>query len=179
MPSPLVFTQFTPILIVCTYVRETMPRTPRPKAWSSHTETEDTTYLNQDARLTRLLANQNDDEGGGDSGGEGAWTPPFDPEALYQVFLRIHEQHRGLKAPPRNALQNDVPIDPELAALSQQDVHPLQKSAYFSGMADNQKESMIPSENTDPNIRNEYNLQLRKRLEHQKQLNLNMAPRPY
>lgn len=158
-----------------------MPRTPRAKAWLTQAEDENM-HLTDDPRFKRLLAEQAvDDEGGeGTGGGDGgAWKPPFDPEVLYQVFLRIHEQHRGLKEPPRNALQNDVPIDPELAAVSQQDIHPLQKSAYFSGMADNQKESMIPSENTDPNIRNEYNLQLRKRLEHQKQLNLNMTPKPY
>lgn len=154
-----------------------MPRTPRPKAWLAQPK-EANADLSLDPKFKRLLADQENDEGG--EGGEGgAWAPPYDPETLYKVFLRIHEQHRGLKEPPRNALQNDVPIDPELAAVSQQDVHPLQKSAYFSGMADNQKESMIPSENTDPNIRNEYNMQLRKRLEHQKQLNLNMAPRPY
>lgn len=154
-----------------------MPRTPRPKAWLAQPK-ETAPNLSEDPRFKRLLAEHEDDEGG-EGGDGGAWAPPYDPETLYKVFLRIHEQHRGLKEPPRNALQNDVPIDPELAAVSQQDVHPLQKSAYFSGMADNQKESMIPSENTDPNIRNEYNLQLRKRLEHQKQLNLNMAPRPY
>lgn len=136
--------------------------------------------LGEDPRFKKLLKDQADDDTsqGGEGSGGGTWIPPYDPETLYQVFLRIHEQHRGLKEPPRNALQNDVPIDPDLAPISQQDIHPLQKSAYFSGMSDNPKESMIPSENTDPNVRNEYNMQLRKRLEIQKQLKLNMTPTP-
>jgi len=156
-----------------------MSRIIRPKAWLAPSDETDPN-LARDPDFKRLLAEQEDDEGGDESGGGGEWKPPYDPETLYRVFLRIHEQHHGLKEPPRDALKNDVPIDPELAAISQHDIHPLQKSAYFSGMADNPKESMIPSENTDPNIRNEYNMQLRKRLEFQKQLHLNpTTPRPY
>lgn len=151
-----------------------MPRIPRPKPWLKQPVAD---KLNIDPKLRRVIAeNAQDDEGG--EGGAGSAAPPFDPEELYQVFLRIHEQHRGLKAPPRHDYK-DAPMDPDLAALQQRDLHPLQESAYFSGMTDNNKETAIPSENTAPNARNEYVLQMRKRLEQAKQMQLNPTFKPY
>lgn len=115
---------------------------------------------------------QDDDEGGGEGERDFQWQ-----RRLYDVYELIHEQHEGEKAPTEGFKKDQVEGFGEDPLLNR-DLHPLAHEAYFSGIDETAGVS-VPSENTDPNIRNELRKQLTKRLEQTLDNTHRPTPKPF
>lgn len=115
---------------------------------------------------------EKDDDDGGEGGADFQWQ-----RRLYEVYENIHEAHEGEKAPTQGFNKDQTEgfrDDP----LVNRDLHPLAKEAYFSGI-DNTADNSVPSENMDPNIRNELRKQLDYKLKLSQNLTNPMTPKPF
>lgn len=109
---------------------------------------------------------------------EGSGSLHFEwQQRLYETYELIHSQHKGAKALVDGFSKEKPNFDDPII---NQDLHPLAKKAYFSGI-DNTKDISIPSENLDPNIRAELKKQLDYKLNLTQQLTQKptMTPKPF